>query len=76
MKQVGFDHSKADSLIKDTQNLLEEIRSFTVQKDIVTYPSEERCVVAETPELHVNCTRPRWIHLDHSRRVQPVLSTT
>jgi uncharacterized protein (DUF885 family) len=51
MKQVGFDHSKADSLIRDTQNLLEEIRSFTVQKDIVTYPSEERCVVAETPEF-------------------------
>lgn len=50
-KQVGFDHSKADSLIKDTQNLLEEIRSFTVRKDIVSYPSEERCEVAETPEF-------------------------
>jgi uncharacterized protein (DUF885 family) len=49
MKLVGLDHSKADSLIGDTQGLLEEIRQFTVQKDLVTYPSEERCVVAETP---------------------------
>lgn len=51
MKLVGLDHSKADSLIRDTQNLLEEIRQFTVQKDLVTYPSEERCVVVQTPSF-------------------------
>lgn len=51
MKLVEVDHSTADSLIRDTQNLLEEIRQFTVQRDLVTYPSEERCVVAETPSF-------------------------
>jgi uncharacterized protein (DUF885 family) len=51
MKLVGVEHSKADSLISDTEGMLEEIRAFTVQKDIVTYPSEERCVVTETPRF-------------------------
>lgn len=51
MKLVGIDHSTAESLIRDTQELLEDIRQFTVQRDLVTYPSEERCVVAETPSF-------------------------
>jgi uncharacterized protein (DUF885 family) len=51
MSLVAMDHSKANSLIRDTQGLLEEIREFTVRKDLVTYPSEERCVVVETPNF-------------------------
>ncbi len=49
MKKISLTHSTADSLIKDTASLLENIRQYIIERDLVTIPSEERCRVTETP---------------------------
>ncbi|HEX2916114.1 MAG TPA: DUF885 domain-containing protein [Chloroflexia bacterium] len=43
------EHPSADELIPYTEKLLEEIRSYLVEKDLITIPSEIRPIVAETP---------------------------
>lgn len=48
---VALDHPAASSLIPDTANMLEEIRQFLIDRDIITVPSEVRCKVQETPEF-------------------------
>ncbi len=47
--QIAQAHSTAESLIKDTENLLEEIRQYVIGHNLVSIPSEERCKVTETP---------------------------
>ena len=42
-------HPSADSLISETQNMLEDIRSALTDHDVVSLPSEDRCQVTETP---------------------------
>jgi len=49
---IAKDHPTADSLIPDTQKMLEDIRAFLVDHDIVTIPSEERPIVMETPRFY------------------------
>lgn len=49
MNQISLEHSIAERLIDDTANLLEEIRQYIVERQLVTIPSEERCKVVETP---------------------------
>lgn len=46
---LALSHSTAESLIKDTADMLEEIRQYIIDQDLVTIPSEERCKVTETP---------------------------
>ncbi len=48
---IQRDHPTAKSLIPDVQAHLESIRSFLVQNQIVTIPSEVRVKVAETPKF-------------------------
>lgn len=48
---ISTDHPTADNLIPDTRRILEDIRSFVVDRDILTVPSEERCHVMETPSF-------------------------
>jgi len=48
-RMVSEDHPTAEDLIPDTVDMLEEIRQFVVNNDIVTVPSEVRCRVQETP---------------------------
>ncbi len=49
---VAADHSRADTLIPDTANMLEEIRDYVVRRKVVTVPSEVRCQVIETPRFY------------------------
>ncbi len=49
MRELGQQHPPANRLIADTQNLLEGLRRFLVEHDLVSIPSEVRCQVAETP---------------------------
>jgi uncharacterized protein (DUF885 family) len=51
MKAIEQDHPTEDSLIQDTREMLEEIRGFLIDNDIVTVPSEERAKVIETPRF-------------------------
>ncbi len=49
---IAGDHPTADSLIPDTQTMLEDIRAFLVDHDVVGLPSEERPIVMETPRFY------------------------
>ncbi|MBI4236556.1 MAG: DUF885 family protein, partial [Chloroflexi bacterium] len=47
--RLGEDRATAESLIGDARAMLEEIRSFILEREIVSIPSEVRCAVTETP---------------------------
>ncbi|MCH7977510.1 MAG: DUF885 domain-containing protein [Acidobacteria bacterium] len=51
MQEIAADHPEADSLIPTARDMLEEIRSFLIERDIVTVPSEVRCQTMETPSF-------------------------
>ena len=51
MREIAADHPDADSLISTAQDMLEEIRSFLIDREIVTVPSEIRCQTTETPSF-------------------------
>ncbi|MBM3935518.1 MAG: DUF885 domain-containing protein [SAR202 cluster bacterium] len=51
LKEIGKDHPTKASLVSDTRAMLEEIRSFCIERDVVTVPSEDRCEVKETPRF-------------------------
>ena len=42
-------HPSAESLIPDSRRILEELRQFVIDGDLITVPSEQRCQVVETP---------------------------
>ncbi len=46
------DHPSAESLIEDTRAMLEDLRRFVVDHDVVSVPSEERAQVVETPRFY------------------------
>jgi len=48
-RHVASVHASADDLIPSTRAMLEEIRSFLVEREIITIPSEVRARVEETP---------------------------
>ncbi len=48
-KYVASVHATADELIPTTGAMLEDIRSFLIERDIITVPSEVRAQVAATP---------------------------
>jgi len=52
LERMERDHPTADRLIEDTRRMLEEIRSYLIDHDIVTVPSEERAKVIETPRFY------------------------
>ncbi|MDX1534249.1 MAG: DUF885 family protein, partial [Thermoplasmata archaeon] len=43
------DHGTADALLAETEEMLEELRQFLIDRDIITIPSEVRPIVTETP---------------------------
>ncbi len=49
-RNIQRDHPAADNLIADTQKNLEAIRQFSVNRKIVTMPSDVRARVEETPQ--------------------------
>ncbi len=48
---LAQDHPSADELLPFTQQMLEELRQFCIDHDVVTIPSDVRCQVEETPEF-------------------------
>jgi hypothetical protein len=48
-RHVASVHSTAADLIPSTRDMLERIRGFLVERDLITIPSEVRATVAETP---------------------------
>jgi len=52
VEDLEKDHPSADSLIEDTRAMLEDIRTFVIDHDVVSVPSEERAQVVETPRFY------------------------
>ncbi|HYP42079.1 MAG TPA: DUF885 domain-containing protein [Chloroflexia bacterium] len=46
---MSTDHPTKETLIPDAADMLEELRDFIIESDLVTVPSEVRCKVVETP---------------------------
>lgn len=49
MLEIAKDHPTPEKLVDTTREMLENIRRFLIEKDIVTVPSEVRIQVEETP---------------------------
>ena len=47
--EIGRNHPQAQTLISETQGMLEDIRQALHDFDVITVPSEDRCKVIETP---------------------------
>ncbi len=46
---VAADHPTAESLLDETRDMLEDIRQYLIDENIVSVPSEVRCRTVETP---------------------------
>jgi uncharacterized protein (DUF885 family) len=51
VKLLTQEHPTVETLVQDTSDMLEELRQWIIDHDIVSVPSDERCVVAETPKF-------------------------
>ena len=49
VSEISLNHPSAQSLIPDTQEMLEDIRQALIEFDVISLPSEDRCQVVETP---------------------------
>lgn len=51
-ESISSDHPSGDKLLDATRGVLEEIRTYCIEKPICTIPSEERARVDETPAFN------------------------
>lgn len=51
MASIAADHPTADNLIAETRDMLENIRQYLIDNDIVSVPSEVRCQTVPTPSF-------------------------
>ena len=49
VEEIGQNHPRAQALIPETRNMLEDIRQSLIEFDVISVPSEDRCQVIETP---------------------------
>lgn len=50
-KSLSKEHPTAENLIPDAKNNLEAIRQFCVDKNLITFPSDIRVLLQETPQF-------------------------
>lgn len=51
MAEIAADHPADHALIGETRDMLEDIRQFLIDNEIVSIPSEERCMTVATPSF-------------------------
>ena len=51
MASIAADHPAPDTLISETRDMLEDIRQFIIDNDIVSVPSDVRCQTVPTPSF-------------------------
>jgi uncharacterized protein (DUF885 family) len=51
MKRITREHPTVETLVQETQDMLEELRQWIIDHDIVSLPYDERCKVEETPKF-------------------------
>ena len=49
MAEIAADHPSEETLIPVTRDMLEDIRKFVIDHDVLSVPSEVRCETKETP---------------------------
>lgn len=49
MRLLGQNHPTPDRLLEETHAMLENLRSFLIERDLVTIPNNVHCFVEETP---------------------------
>lgn len=49
MRRIKADHPKADEVLDATRELLRRLRAFLVERNVVSIPSGEECLVRRTP---------------------------
>ena len=49
VEEVGRNHPQPHTLISETQNMLEDIRQALTDFNVISVPSDDRCLVIETP---------------------------
>ena len=49
IRQLGREHPAEEALLLETREVLEGLRAFLVERDLVTIPTEVRPIVEETP---------------------------
>jgi uncharacterized protein (DUF885 family) len=49
MREIRRNHSSADTLIPETQKMMETLRAFLLERDLVSIPADLRPTIAETP---------------------------
>ena len=51
MTSIAADHPAADALVSETRDMLEDIRQYLIDNDIVSVPSDVRCLTVPTPSF-------------------------
>ncbi len=51
MAELSADHPSAPELIQVTARMLESLRDYVIERALVTIPSDNRCLVEETPSF-------------------------
>ncbi len=51
IEEIKQKHPQKEKLISTTEQMLESIRQWVIDHDIITIPSEQRCKVIETPSF-------------------------
>lgn len=51
LAELGKDHGVADTLLNDTRNTVDAIKSFIRDKKILTLPEPDQCSIIEMPEF-------------------------
>ncbi len=51
MTELSSDHPSAQELIPVTARMLESLRDYVIERALVTIPSDNRCLVEETPSF-------------------------
>lgn len=50
-EEIASEHPRAEELVSSTQNCLDRLRAYCIDKNIVTVPSQEKVTVAESPSF-------------------------
>ncbi len=51
MKTLNKEHPTVETLVQETHDMLDELRQWIIDHDVVSLPYDERCMVAETPKF-------------------------
>jgi uncharacterized protein (DUF885 family) len=49
LQEIGRDHPAVESLLDETRTILDDLRAFLREHDLLTLPTDAHCLVEETP---------------------------